>query len=126
VQPPPSRAHHRNITAVVELLERTREQTWYHTLELPGGEVTPAVAQAHAHAGASRAASVARHPELPPDFHDRFEAITAGDGSLAMAIGQMALYVAVMVVATWSFERPLLREVLGYLRGTRAAAPAPA
>jgi hypothetical protein len=71
-------------------------------------------------------ASVARHPELPPDFHDRFEAITAGDGGLAMAIGQLALYVAVMVVATWSFERPLLREVLGYLRGTRAAAPAPA
>ena len=49
-----------------------------------------------------------------------------GDGSLAMAIGQLALYVVVTVIATWAFERPLLREVLGYLRGTRAAAPAPA
>ena len=41
LQPPPSGAHHGNITAVVELLERAREQTWYHTLELPGKEVTP-------------------------------------------------------------------------------------
>jgi hypothetical protein len=49
-----------------------------------------------------------------------------GDGSLAMAIGQPALYGAVTVIATWAFERPLLREVLGYLRGSRAAAPAPA
>jgi hypothetical protein len=47
-----------------------------------------------------------------------------GDGSLAMAIGQLALYVAVTVIATWAFERPLLREVLGY--SSRAAAPAPA
>jgi tRNA (mo5U34)-methyltransferase len=43
VQPPPSRAHHGNIPAVVELLSRAREQTWYHTLELPGGEVTPGI-----------------------------------------------------------------------------------
>jgi len=28
---------------VVELLERAREQTWYHTLELPGGDVTPGI-----------------------------------------------------------------------------------
>jgi tRNA (mo5U34)-methyltransferase len=28
---------------VVELLERAREQTWYHTLELPGGEITPGI-----------------------------------------------------------------------------------
>ena len=42
-----------------------------------------------------------------------------------MALGQLALYVVVTVIATWAFERPLLREVLGYLRGTRAAAPAP-
>jgi O-antigen/teichoic acid export membrane protein len=50
----------------------------------------------------------------------------AGDGSLAIAVGQLALYVVVTVLGTWAFERPLLREVLGYLRGTRAAAPAPA
>ena len=40
--------------------------------------------------------------------------------------GMRALEVVVTVIATWAFERPLLREVLGYLRGTRAAAPAPA
>ena len=28
---------------MVELLERAREQTWYHTLELPGGDVTPGI-----------------------------------------------------------------------------------
>jgi hypothetical protein len=28
---------------VVELLERAREQTWYRTPELPGGEVTPGI-----------------------------------------------------------------------------------
>jgi hypothetical protein len=50
----------------------------------------------------------------------------AGDSSLPMAIAQLALYVAVTVAATWAFERPLLREVLGYLRGRNAAAPAPA
>jgi hypothetical protein len=49
-----------------------------------------------------------------------------GDGSLAVAVAELALYVAVTVVATWAFERRLLREVLGYLRGRSAAAPAPA
>ena len=48
------------------------------------------------------------------------------DGSLAVAVAELALYVAVTVVATWAFERRLLREVLGYLRGGSAAAPAPA
>ena len=49
-----------------------------------------------------------------------------GDGSLAVAVAELALYVAVTVVATWGFERRLLREVLGYLRGRSAAAPAAA
>ena len=49
-----------------------------------------------------------------------------GDGSLAIAVAELALYVAVTVVATWAFERRLLREVLGYLRGRSATAPAPA
>jgi hypothetical protein len=43
VQPPPSRAHHGNIAAVVEVLERAQEQTWYHTLEMPDGQVTPGI-----------------------------------------------------------------------------------
>jgi len=33
-----------------------------------------------------------------------------------VAIGEFALYVAVTVLATWAFERPLLRELRGYLR----------
>jgi tRNA (mo5U34)-methyltransferase len=33
-------AHHGNIPAVVELLERAKQRSWYHTLELPSGEVT--------------------------------------------------------------------------------------
>jgi hypothetical protein len=49
-----------------------------------------------------------------------------GDGSLAVAVAELALYVAVTVVATWAFERRLVREVLGYLRGGSAAAPTPA
>jgi PST family polysaccharide transporter len=49
-----------------------------------------------------------------------------GDGALAVAMAELALYVAVTVVATWAFERRLLREVLGYLRGRSPAAPAPA
>jgi O-antigen/teichoic acid export membrane protein len=50
-----------------------------------------------------------------------------GDDSLPMALAQLALYVAVTIAATWAFERPLLREVMGYLRGRKStAAPVPA
>jgi hypothetical protein len=38
------------------------------------------------------------------------------DRSLAIALGELALYLAVTVVATLALERPLLREVLAYLR----------
>jgi O-antigen/teichoic acid export membrane protein len=39
----------------------------------------------------------------------------------AMAVGELAAYVVVTVVATWLFEGPLLREMAGYLRGQSGA-----
>jgi O-antigen/teichoic acid export membrane protein len=49
-------------------------------------------------------------------------AATDLDRSGALALAELALYAAVTIAATWALERPLLREVLGYLRG----APRPA
>lgn len=45
-------------------------------------------------------------------------ALRAVDGtrSLGTAIAELVLFVAVSAAATWSVERPLLREVAGYLR----------
>jgi len=44
--------------------------------------------------------------------------------TLPLAIGELALYLAVTALFTWLFERGLLREATGYVR--RGAAPAPA
>ena len=49
-------------------------------------------------------------------------AVTDMDRSVSLALAELAVYLAVTVAATWAFERPLLREVFGYLR----AAPRPA
>jgi O-antigen/teichoic acid export membrane protein len=46
----------------------------------------------------------------------------SGERSFAMALGELALYLAVTAAFTLVLERPLLREVLGYLR--RAPVPA--
>jgi O-antigen/teichoic acid export membrane protein len=46
------------------------------------------------------------------------------DRSLGIALVELGLYVAVTVAATLAFERPLLREVVGYVRGRPAGAPA--
>jgi hypothetical protein len=40
----------------------------------------------------------------------------AFDRSLAVALGELALYLAVTAAATYLFERSLLRETLSYLR----------
>jgi hypothetical protein len=48
-----------------------------------------------------------------------------GGRTLELALAEFGLYVAVTVIATIAFERSLLREVVGYLRGP-AAAQAPA
>ena len=49
-------------------------------------------------------------------------AATDLERSPSLAFAELGLYLAVTVAATWAFERPLLREVRGYLR----AAPGPA
>ena len=49
-------------------------------------------------------------------------AATDLDRSGAVALAELALYLAVTVLATWALERPLLREVRGYVRG--ASSPA--
>jgi O-antigen/teichoic acid export membrane protein len=43
--------------------------------------------------------------------------LIGGDRTLARALAELALYVAVTIVATWYFERGLLAEMLGYVRG---------
>jgi O-antigen/teichoic acid export membrane protein len=46
--------------------------------------------------------------------------------TLALAAGELASYLAVTALATWAFERDLLREALGYLRRRSGAVAAPA
>lgn len=47
-----------------------------------------------------------------------------GDGTAALAVAELALYLAVTALATFLLERPLLTEMLGYLRGAlRPVAP---
>ncbi|MGI8512192.1 MAG: oligosaccharide flippase family protein [Solirubrobacteraceae bacterium] len=48
------------------------------------------------------------------------------DRTIPVALGELALYGAVTLAATLIFERTLLREVLGYLRGRGAASTAAA
>jgi O-antigen/teichoic acid export membrane protein len=45
--------------------------------------------------------------------------------SSRVPLAELALYAAVTIAATWLLERDLLREVLGYVRGPRAAAAHP-
>ena len=47
---------------------------------------------------------------------------TSGDRPLSVALGELALYVLATIAFTVLFERALIREILGYLRG-RAAGP---
>jgi O-antigen/teichoic acid export membrane protein len=42
--------------------------------------------------------------------------LESGERTLVMAVVELVLYVIVTVIATVAFERPLLREALGYLR----------
>lgn len=43
----------------------------------------------------------------------------AGGRSLPVAVAEAAGYLVIVLVATYGFERPLIREVLSYLRGRR-------
>lgn len=49
--------------------------------------------------------------------------VESGDRTVAVALGELALYAVVTIAATLLFERALLREALGYLRPTRAPGP---
>ncbi len=49
-------------------------------------------------------------------------AATDAERSPGLALAELALYLAITIAATWAIERPLLREVRGYLGG----APGPA
>jgi O-antigen/teichoic acid export membrane protein len=51
-------------------------------------------------------------------------AAESGERTLTLALGELALYLAVTVAATYYFERPLLREAIGYVRRTPAEAAA--
>ena len=51
--------------------------------------------------------------------------LTDVDRTLGVALGELGLYVALTVVSTIAFERPLLSELFGYLRRGIRAAPAP-
>jgi O-antigen/teichoic acid export membrane protein len=49
-----------------------------------------------------------------------------GPRTLGVAIGELAIYLLIVVAATYAFERPLIREAVGYLRravGRDRAAP---
>jgi O-antigen/teichoic acid export membrane protein len=46
--------------------------------------------------------------------------------TFAIAASEVALYIAVTSIATWAFERSLLREVLDYVRGKPGSRLAPA
>ena len=50
--------------------------------------------------------------------------LESGARSPSMAIAEAAGYLLVVAAATYALERPLIREVLSYLRGGRATAPA--
>ncbi|HEX2234344.1 MAG TPA: oligosaccharide flippase family protein [Thermoleophilaceae bacterium] len=47
--------------------------------------------------------------------------LESGERTLAMALAELSLYAVATAAATWFAERDLLRELLGYLRGTRGA-----
>lgn len=57
-------------------------------------------------------------------------ALEGGERTLGLALAEIALYATVTAIATWAFERDLLREVRGYLRrvhpSTASPSPAPA
>jgi O-antigen/teichoic acid export membrane protein len=51
-------------------------------------------------------------------------AAESGSRSLAMVAAELAVFAIVLVLATWGAERPLLRELAGYLRRRSLSAPA--
>jgi hypothetical protein len=48
--------------------------------------------------------------------------VETGQRTLAMAIGELVIYVLLTIAATWVGERQLLTEAVGYVRGRRPEA----
>ncbi len=76
--------------------------------------------------------AIARHlvrsvvPSVPPAIAILvLRAVTDVDRTSGVAIAELVLYVALTVASTVAFERPLLAELVGYLRRGMRAAPAP-
>jgi O-antigen/teichoic acid export membrane protein len=51
-------------------------------------------------------------------------ALTDLDRTVPLALGELGVYVAITALATLALERPLLREIVGYLRGAPVRIPA--
>jgi O-antigen/teichoic acid export membrane protein len=49
-----------------------------------------------------------------------------GERTLPMALGELAVFALVLAAATWAWERPLLRELAGYVKRRGREAPSPA
>jgi O-antigen/teichoic acid export membrane protein len=94
------------ITTAVSLALRT----WYLTRLFPGFRMAHHAARAIAPTVPAAGAVLA------------LRAATGAHRTLGLAIAEVALYLALTVIATLALERPLLREMLGYLRRGRAAA----
>jgi O-antigen/teichoic acid export membrane protein len=63
-------------------------------------------------------------PALPPvALVLALRTLLGGDRELAQAIGELTLYVLATAASTYFFERRLIGEMLGYLRGRRAPKP---
>jgi PST family polysaccharide transporter len=57
-------------------------------------------------------------PSLPPAaIVLLLRLAVGGDRTLSRALGEFALYLALTVACTWLFERKLVTEIVGYLRG---------
>jgi O-antigen/teichoic acid export membrane protein len=61
-------------------------------------------------------------PAVPPALAVlAVRALVPGDRELPQVIAELSLYVAVTVASMWIFERRLVAEMVGYLRGRRLA-----
>jgi hypothetical protein len=49
-----------------------------------------------------------------------FRAAVDVDRSLSLALAELAVYLGGVLILTWLFERTLVAEMVGYLRGRRA------
>jgi hypothetical protein len=48
--------------------------------------------------------------------------VESGPRTFEMALAELVVYGVATIVATYAFERPFIRELVGYVRGVRPAA----